>query len=300
MSEKQLKAVIIAVMFAIGSIVTIDFAGNISDIFATTENDSNEAENEQQETESQDDQEPIMKADEPPAPAFETPQEAEDSTKAETETEPAEEKDSEPINPCLLDPSDPSCPKPDENQNCPDGWAQNEDGNCFPLHPEGCPSGYHSHEDDETGRCIPNSTPCSPGYVLITENKPSCLRKEYACQEYPNAQVCKGDNGNGNDGQNNDGNGHGDNGNENGDHNDQNDHKKQIIIKNIHNTNIVKKIVDADSDLGIDQTIVAINYNEGAGINCVFEDDNNAQCETFDVNKDPGKEPLLQILDFSS
>lgn len=288
MQEKQVTAVIVAIMLVLGAISTMN---SINYISATTEGNESTEENQEQEVESQND-EPGAKVDEELTPAFKTPQEAEESTKSETTEE-------ESIDPCLLDPSDPSCPKPDPDQNCPEGWAQNEDGNCFPLHPEGCPSGYHSHEDDETGRCIPNSTPCSPGYVLITENKPSCLREEYACQEYPNTDVCKDDNGNSDNGKGNNGNGHGNNGDENSNHNDKNDHKKQIIIKNIHNTNIVKKIVDADDDLDIEQTIVAINYDEGAGINCVFEDDNNAQCETFSVNKDSGKEPLLQIIPFN-
>lgn len=73
------------------------------------------------------------------------------------------------------------------------------------------------------------------------------------------------------------------------------------VIKIIKNVNIIKKInsVSNNGNLDIEQTIVAINYDEGAGINCVFGDDNDGQCETFDVNKDPGKEPLLQIIPFS-
>lgn len=295
--EKQIKAVIVAIMLVIGAISTVN---SINYISATTEGNESTEENEEQAIESQNNDEPTYKVDETPTPAFETPQEAEENAKAtgEKNEEQAIESNND-IEPCLLDPSLDSCPKPDPDQNCPEGWAQNEDGNCFPLHPEGCPSGYHSHEDDETGRCIPNSTPCEPGYVLITENKPSCLREEYACQEYPNTDVCKDDNGNSDNGKGNNGNGHGNNGDENSNHNDKDDHKKQIIIKNIHNTNVVKKIVEADDDLDLEQAIVAISYNEGAGIVCVFADDNEAQCETFDVTKDSGKEPLLQIIPFN-
>ena len=90
---------------------------------------------------------------------------------------------------CLFNPSLPKCAS--DNGICPEGFFQNEDGNCVPDHPNGCPEGYHSHEDDETGQCIPNDVPCSPGYVLILEGKPSCLQEEYACAEYPDAEGCK-------------------------------------------------------------------------------------------------------------
>jgi hypothetical protein len=83
------------------------------------------------------------------------------------------------------------------------------------------------------------------------------------------------------------------------------DDRKNKVIKIIKNINIIKRISNSGSDggenenLDISETIVAINYDEGAGINCVFDNDNNGQCETFDVNKDSGKEPLLQIIPFS-
>ena len=41
-----------------------------------------------------------------------------------------------------------------DNGECPNGFNQNEDGNCFPAHPEGCPSGITQVDDDETGKCI--------------------------------------------------------------------------------------------------------------------------------------------------
>lgn len=178
-----------------------------------------------------------------------------------------------PDNDCLFHPNLPKCAS--DNGVCPDGFFQNEDANCVPEHPNGCPEGYHSHEDDETGQCIPNDVACEPGYVLITENKPSCLKREYACAEYPNAEVCK------------DGN--------------HKDHDKEIIFikKIIKDTKIINKINSVSGDTDIEQTIVAINYDEGAGINCVFGDDNDGQCETFDVNVDKGKEPLLQIIPFT-
>lgn len=220
----------------------------------------------------------------PPAPEPEPetpPQPMTDEEKAAENEQQAIESNND-INPCLLDPSLPSCPKPGPDQDCPEGWAQNEDGDCFPLHPNGCPRGYHGHEDDETGRCIPNSTPCDPDYILTTgeNNRKNCERKEFYCQTHENDNRCKDDNDNGKD----------------------DDHDKKVIIikKFIKDTDVINRIDDADSngDLDISQTIVAINYNEGAGINCVFDEDDNGQCETFDVTKDTGKEPLLQIIPF--
>jgi hypothetical protein len=78
--------------------------------------------------------------------------------------------------------------------------------------------------------------------------------------------------------------------------------RKRIIVKFIKNVNIVKKINNSErgngGDLDIKETLVAIDYDQGAGINCVFDEDDKGQCETFDVNKDKGKEPLLQVIDF--
>ncbi len=71
---------------------------------------------------------------------------------------------SQPDGDCLFDPSLPKC-APDENGNCPDGFGMNEDEQCFPRH-DRCPSGYHSHEDDESGKCIPDNVPCDPGYIM--------------------------------------------------------------------------------------------------------------------------------------
>jgi hypothetical protein len=52
---------------------------------------------------------------------------------------------------CTFNPSDKRC-SPDKNGNCPEGFATNDDGQCFPTGP--CPNGYHRANDDETGRCI--------------------------------------------------------------------------------------------------------------------------------------------------
>ena len=92
---------------------------------------------------------------------------------------------------CLFHPSLPKCNA--DNGKCPDGFFQNEDGNCFPKHDK-CPKGYHSHENDETGRCIPDKTPCEPGYI-INPSFPECGQKDRICKEHPDAKGCKNDDG---------------------------------------------------------------------------------------------------------
>ena len=67
---------------------------------------------------------------------------------------------------CLFDPSLPHC-TPARGEDCPAGFGTNDDGQCFPL--GGCPDGYHSNEDDETGACYPDSEPCPEGQVRSDE-----------------------------------------------------------------------------------------------------------------------------------
>lgn len=52
---------------------------------------------------------------------------------------------------CRFTPSHPIC-APNEDGECDEGFAMNEDGNCFPR--GDCPDGYHRANDDETGACI--------------------------------------------------------------------------------------------------------------------------------------------------
>ena len=99
---------------------------------------------------------------------------------------------SQPDEDCLFDPSLPKC-APDENGNCPEGFAMNGDGQCFPRH-DRCPEGYHSHEDDESGRCIPDNISCDPGYIM-NPDYPSCDNKDRVCQEHPDLEDCKQDDG---------------------------------------------------------------------------------------------------------
>jgi hypothetical protein len=97
---------------------------------------------------------------------------------------------------CLFNPSLPKCAS--DNGECPEGFFQNEDGNCVPDHPNGCPEGFHSHEDDETGQCIPDSVPCEPGFIRDPDF-PTCSQKERVCQEHPNINACKNNDDNDND-----------------------------------------------------------------------------------------------------
>jgi hypothetical protein len=50
---------------------------------------------------------------------------------------------------CLFNPDLKKCAPIDGE--CPDGFAMNEDGQCYPDKP--CPKGYERRDDDETGRC---------------------------------------------------------------------------------------------------------------------------------------------------
>jgi len=93
---------------------------------------------------------------------------------------------SNPDEDCLFDPSMPKC-APDENGNCPEGFGMNEDGQCFPR--GGCPDGYHRVDDDESGRCIPNSDGCTQG-MIFRPNMKSCGEKEYVCSQYPQLKEC--------------------------------------------------------------------------------------------------------------
>src|SRR5918994_561209 len=93
---------------------------------------------------------------------------------------------------CLFDPSLPKCtPGP---EGCPEGFGTNEDGQCFPL--GGCPDGYHSVEDDESGTCYPDDIPCPDGQVRSDEGN-YCIVPEgpepFACPSvFPPPPGCPG------------------------------------------------------------------------------------------------------------
>ncbi|MDF0680749.1 MAG: hypothetical protein P0116_07285 [Candidatus Nitrosocosmicus sp.] len=92
-----------------------------------------------------------------------------------------------PDNDCLFDPSLPKC-APDESGDCPEGFNMNEDEQCFPKH-NGCPDGYHSVDDDETGRCISDSKGCPEGMIFRSDGK-TCGYKEQLCQENSDLEGC--------------------------------------------------------------------------------------------------------------
>ena len=89
----------------------------------------------------------------------------------------------------MFDPSLPKC-APDENGNCPEGFNMNGMNNVFQQH-DGCPDGYHSADDDETGRCIPNSEGCPSGMIFRPDMK-TCGYKEDVCKTYPNLEGLQG------------------------------------------------------------------------------------------------------------
>ena len=147
------------------------------------------------------------------------------------------------IAPCLLDPSLPKWAPVDGK--CKEGWAMNEDGQCFPRH-DRCPKGYHSHEDDESGRCIPNRTPCDPGYV-INPDFPECGKKERICADHPEAKVCGGKGGGGD---NNDDRGSGSH--------DKKD-RKDIVIKNINNHKVFLQAIKQDRNMFADIDMIGLS-----------------------------------------
>ncbi len=87
---------------------------------------------------------------------------------------------------CLFDPDLPKC-APGPDGKCPDGFAMNEDGQCFPR--GGCPEGYHRVDDDESGRCISNTEGCPEGMMFYPDKK-NCGYKEDICQNYPELAEC--------------------------------------------------------------------------------------------------------------
>jgi len=94
---------------------------------------------------------------------------------------------SKPDRDCLFDPSMPKCAQ-DENGHCPSGFAMNEDGQCFPR--GGCPDGYYRADDDETGRCIPNSEGCPSDMIFRPDHK-SCGYKDDVCGQYVELKACQ-------------------------------------------------------------------------------------------------------------
>jgi hypothetical protein len=64
-------------------------------------------------------------------------------------------------------------------------FGQNEDATCTFEHPEGCPEGYFSEDDDETGQCYPDTDPCYPGVIRYpSAEKEACGQTEDICKKY--------------------------------------------------------------------------------------------------------------------
>ena len=98
-----------------------------------------------------------------------------------------EEDNEGPDGDCLFDPNLPKCASVDGE--CPDGFFQNDDEQCVPDHRDGCPNGYHSVDDDETGRCIPNSDGCPEGMIFRSDGK-TCGYKDDLCRGNSNLDGC--------------------------------------------------------------------------------------------------------------
>ena len=100
-------------------------------------------------------------------------------------TTPLEDDDEGPDGDCLFNPDLPKCASVDGE--CPDGFFQNEDEQCVPE--GGCPDGYHTVDDDETGKCIPNSDGCPDGMIFRPDQK-TCGYKDDVCKQNPGLDNC--------------------------------------------------------------------------------------------------------------
>ena len=180
--------------------------------------------------------------------------------------------------PCLLDPSDESCPEPVDGI-CPEGYNMNEDGNCFPEH-DRCPTNYHSHEDDETGRCIPDSTPCDEGFIM-NPDFPSCDSKESVCRDHPNIDECKEDNNDNN-----------------GDDNNDNDKEITIIVNKI-----IKETNEGKHHTGFpDVDIIGLSVKEnGDAMICAFDiDDDRIECQEFGMEDNKVNQDFWRVIETDS
>jgi hypothetical protein len=56
----------------------------------------------------------------------------------------------------------------------------------------GCPEGYHSNEDDETGLCYDNNLGCQYNNLIFNDNKTSCIEYKIQCEYNPDHPLCNG------------------------------------------------------------------------------------------------------------
>lgn len=244
----------------------------------------------------------------------ESDNESEPETESESEPEPEPEVEPKPESeveqPPIVD--EPVIPEPIEPIECDNGLVLNDAGDqCVPLIVEDVPPIATVEEEEEEeddvlpycdkveddpdykGAChdrmdfddITKLYPCNDGtqkedwrdcedaYVPNPNPNPSPSPNPPSCKDFPKADKCHED-------------------------------RKRIIVKFIKNVDIVKKITNSErgsgGDLDIKETIVAIDYDNGAGLNCVIDEDDDGQCETFEVTKDKDKEPLLVIIPFDN
>lgn len=122
----------------------------------------------------------------------------------------------EPDESCLFDVYQIKCQPFPNADDCPEDFGMNEDGYCFPLIDNGewgCPEGYHTRDDDETGQCYPNERGCEwDGYIFLEGGEDGegdrcavlyaiCNEEEYRereecieyCKELPDGFGCKSD-----------------------------------------------------------------------------------------------------------
>ena len=111
-----------------------------------------------------------------------------DNSNGNVTTSSTRENNEGPDGDCLFDPNLPKCASVDGE--CPDGFFQNGYEQCVPDHRDGCPDGYHTVDDDETGRCIPNSDGCPEGMIFRPDGENVWLQGRYMQTITPDLDAC--------------------------------------------------------------------------------------------------------------
>ena len=113
-----------------------------------------------------------------------------DNFKAYKSDRPAINEDFDPDESCHFDVYQLKC-IPGANQECPEGFGNNDDSTCFPS--TDCPKDYHWTEDDETGQCYPNDKGCEYDGYTFTEDKKGCVQYKMDCDLNENNPLCNGE-----------------------------------------------------------------------------------------------------------